>query len=140
MDYNDVKTGADFQRYLKENEMVTSCIAEKYLEYVRRCQETIKNIQNMRDKERKFYESRGVNFEKELKSWELHRLAYIRVALSQCEFKSNIHNLNGWINCTNDYKRLMKKHNSCELPIEFKPLTNEKIEQLETTANNLERF
>lgn len=120
--------------------MVTSCIAEKYLEYVRCCQATIKNIQNMRDKERKFHEPRGIYFEKELKNWELHRLAYIRVALSQCEFKSNIHNLNGWINCTNDYKRLIKKQNACEVAIEFKPLTDEQIEQLEITEKNLNQF
>lgn len=125
MRYKDVSTGKEFQEYLKEHEMVPSCISEKYLECVRRSQQTITNLINLTDLERRYYEAIGIDLEKELRYWEAHRKAYIQVALSQCEFKKNIHNLAGWMSANEAYKKTMIEYDLAPILVEYRPLDPE---------------
>ena len=102
--------------------MITSCLSEKYLERVRICQQTIENIKNLRQIERDYYERLGINLAKVLESLEIHRVAYIRMALSQCEYIDNIHNLNGWKSVTRDYVKMMKEYGTSGITVDYRPL------------------
>ena len=139
MDYYDVKTGKDFQIYVKERGMITSCLSEKYLELVRICQQTIENIKNLRQIERDYYERLGINLAKVLESWEIHRVAYIRMALSQCEYIENIHNLVGWKSATRDYVKVMKEYGTSGITVAYWPMNDDKIKQLEVTESKIRK-
>jgi len=139
MDYYDVKTGKDFQIYVKERGMITSCLSEKYLERVRICQQTIENIKNLRQIERDYYERLGIDLAKVLRSWEVHRIAYIRMALSQCEYIDNIHNLVGWKSVTRDYVKMMKEYGTSGITVAYWPLNDDKIKQLEVTESKIRK-
>ena len=139
MDYYDVKTGKDFQIYVKERGMITSCLSEKYLERVRICQQTIENIKNLRQIERDYYERLGINLAKVLESWEIHRVAYIRMALSQCEYIENIHNLVGWKSATRDYVKVMKEYGTSGITVAYWPMNDDKIKQLEVNESKIRK-
>jgi|GEM_PF-1636621 len=125
MRYKDVSTGKEFQEYLKEHEMVPSCMSEKYLECVRRAQQTVTNLLSLTDLERQYYQEVGIDLEKELRSWEAHKKVYIQVALSQCEFKKNIHNLVGWMSSNEAYKKTMVEYDLAPILVEYRPLDPE---------------
>lgn len=119
MNADEVKTGADFEEYLKQHGLVTSVTAEKHLECVRRCQETIRNIFNMSGENRKYYENLGIDLNKELKVWEMLKKAYIKLALTQCESENNIYNLEGWKSATRAYKKDLIQYDLCPIKVEY---------------------